>query len=564
AGRLAALAPAALRYVALRDRLAGAAPRWAALVDAGEVTGTGADCLRRWRWRRAQTWFDEVAGAVDAAALNRRVEAAREGIRRLTHELVVSAAWLAVARALDDRRRAALADWTAALRKIGKGTGKSAGAWQVHARRAMAAAVEAVPVWVMSIDRAIEQFTDGARFDVVIVDEASQADMFALPILALADRAVVVGDDQQIGPQLGFVGSVSGLIQAHLAGVPSAEHFDPEGSLYDHAVRRSPERILLTEHFRCVPQIIEFSSRHYYDGKIEPLRPDRVAGIGEPVVAVHVPAGVRQALPAYGDVNVEEAEALIARAVAIVADGAYAGRSLGVVSLLSTSGQALYLLARLREELGEEEMQRRQLRVGDPYTFQGDERDVVLVSLVASPHDGRLAAFTRREFHRRVNVAASRARDQLWVFHSMQPADLRDDDARGWLLTYCQNATTAEAAYEDLERACESDFEREVLRRLLGRGHRPLAQFRIGGYRIDFVLPAPDGRRLAVECDGDAYHGPDRWAADMRRQAVLERVGNCVFVRIRASLFSRDPEAALTPLWRRIADLQIPPTPPSP
>ena len=67
----------------------------------------------------------------------------------------------------------------------------------------MEEAVEAVPVWVMSVDRAIEQFAGGAPiFDVVIVDEASQADLFALPVLTLAERAVVVGDDQQIGPQL--------------------------------------------------------------------------------------------------------------------------------------------------------------------------------------------------------------------------------------------------------------------------------------------------------------------------------------------------------------------------
>lgn len=53
-----------------------------------------------------------------------------------------------------------------------------------------------------------------------------------------------------------------------------------------------------------------------------------------------------------------------------------------------------------------------------------------------------------------------------------------------------------------------------------------MPQFRIGGYRIDFVLPAPDGRRLAVECDGDAYHGPDEWAGDMRRQAILAAPDN--------------------------------------
>ncbi|WP_431917158.1 AAA domain-containing protein [Micromonospora wenchangensis] len=558
--RLAALRPEAQRFAQLTGRLRPVAPDWTAQLEDGSAAalhGTGADCLDRWRWRRAQTWFDQVVGSVDPVALGRRVDRTRERIRQLTRELVVASAWLEVSLALDDRRRAALADWTTALRKIGKGTGKNAAQWQAHAQKAMTAAVDAVPVWVMSVDRAIEQFAGGARFDVVIVDEASQADLFALPVLTLAQRAVVVGDDQQIGPQLSFVGSVTGLINSHLVDVPSAEHFDPESSLYDHAVRRSPERILLTEHFRSVPAIIGFSSDTYYGGEIEPLRTDRPAGIGDPVVAVHVPEGVRQDLPGYGDVNVAEAEALVARVVAIVADPAYAGRSVGVVSLLSTSGQALYLLARLREEIGAEEMERRRLRVGDSYTFQGDERDVVLVSTVVSPHQGPVAAFTKRDHHRRVNVAASRARDQLWVFHSVQPDDLRPDDARGLLLRYCQNVTTAEEAYDDLERRCDSDFEREVLRRMLRRGLRPLPQFRVGSYRIDFVLPAPDGRRLAIECDGDAYHGPEQWESDMRRQAVLERVGNCVFVRIRGSVFSRDPEAALTPLWQRIEELGI-------
>ena len=560
--RLSSLRPAVQRYLSLRDSLAEVAPEWAAQIDAGLVpVVTGAACQAAWEWRSAQTWFDEVVGAVDPAVLNRRVEQGRDKIRRLTGELVVASAWLEVARSLDDRRRAALADWTTALRKIGKGTGRSAAAWQAHAQRAMESAVEAVPVWVMSIDRAIEQFAGGARFDVVIVDEASQADLFALPVLSLAERAVVVGDDQQIGPQLGFVGSVAGLIHSHLGDVPSAEHFDPESSLYDHAVRRSPERILLTEHFRCVPQIIEFSSRHYYDGKIMPLRADRPAFA--PVRPVFVPAGVRQPLPDFGDVNAPEAEALIARVEALVTDPAYAGRSIGVISLLSTSGQAGYLLARLRETIGEDEMEARRLRVGDAYTFQGDERDIVLVSMVVSANDGRLAAFTKREYHRRVNVAASRARDQLWIFHSVQPQSLLPDDARGLLLTYAQNLTEVAAA-GDLAQRCESDFERDVLRRLTDRGYRPIPQFRIGGYRIDFVLNAPDGRRLAIECDGDSYHGPEQWESDMRRQAVLERVGNCVFVRIRGSIYAREPEAAMRPLWQRIDELDIAPWHPEP
>ena len=177
--------------------------------------------------------------------------------------------------------------------------------------------------------------------------------------------------------------------------------------------------------------------------------------------------------------------------------------------------------------------------------------------MVVSANDGRLAAFTKREYHRRINVAASRARDQLWIFHSVQPSHLLADDARSLLLTY---ALDYRQPYEDRAVSMpESPFEREVLKRLADRGYRPIPQFRIGAYRIDFVLSAPNGRRLAIECDGDAYHGPEQWESDMRRQAVLERVGNCAFVRIRASIFAREPEAAMRPVWQRIEELEITP-----
>jgi len=557
--RLWTLRTDATRYAALHARLAAVAPQWAAAIDSGTVPADGAAAARAWAWRQAQTWFDGVVGEVDVADIGLRLERARDHIRRLTADLVVSSAWLEVSLSLDDRRKAALADWTAALRKIGKGTGKSAAHWQAVAQRAMAEAVTAVPVWIMSIDRALEQFAaQPPIFDVVVVDEASQADIFSLPVLTLAHRAVVVGDDQQIGPQLVGVPAdrVNALIANHLGppGVPSAEHFDTESSLYDHAVRRSPQRILLTEHFRSVPAIIRFSSDTYYDGKIQPLRADLPAGLDTPVVDVYVPDGRRVTLPEYGEVNVAEAEALVKRVAAIVADPAYARRSLGVVSLLSGSGQAAYLQHRLREEIGPDELERRSLRVGDPYTFQGDERDVVLVSMVVAAADGAIGAFTKRDFHRRINVAASRARDQMWLFHSVTQADLHPDDARAALLAYSQHPPVTPPSGGEPT----TNFQRAVLRRLTEAGLDCVPQFRIGMFTVDFMVPAPDGRRLAIECDGEGYHGAEGFAQRLRRQAIMERVGNCVFVRLRASVFNRDPDAAMRPVWERAEELGIP------
>jgi very-short-patch-repair endonuclease len=135
--------------------------------------------------------------------------------------------------------------------------------------------------------------------------------------------------------------------------------------------------------------------------------------------------------------------------------------------------------------------------------------------------------------------------------------DLTADDARALLLAYCQRPRPTEPVPADPEALCTNDFERAVLLRLRERGLAPIPQFRLGTYRIDFVLPAPDGRRLAIECDGDRYHGAEAFTADLRRQAVLERVGNATFVRLRSSVFHRDPDVALAPVWERAEELGI-------
>jgi very-short-patch-repair endonuclease len=92
---------------------------------------------------------------------------------------------------------------------------------------------------------------------------------------------------------------------------------------------------------------------------------------------------------------------------------------------------------------------------------------------------------------------------------------------------------------------------------LVAAGLRAVPQFRIGTFKVDFMVATPDGRRLAIECDGDSYHGAEAFAHDLRRQAILERVGNCVFVRLRASVFHRDPEAAMRPVWERAEELGL-------
>ena len=108
-----------------------------------------------------------------------------------------------------------------------------------------------------------------------------------------------------------------------------------------------------------------------------------------------------------------------------------------------------------------------------------------------------------------------------------------------------------------LQARCDSDFERLVLGRIAARGYRRIRpQYLVGRYRIDLVVEGPHSR-LAIECDGDRWHGEDQWHQDRARQEVLERAG-WTFVRIRGSAFYRDPDGALEGVWQRLDELEIP------
>ena len=85
------------------------------------------------------------------------------------------------------------------------------------------------------------------------------------------------------------------------------------------------------------------------------------------------------------------------------------------------NAQANLIRDLLMDRIGAQRMQNRGLVCGNAYAFQGDERDVIFLSLVAATNDGRrIGALSKESDKRRFNVAASRARDQMWLFHSVQ------------------------------------------------------------------------------------------------------------------------------------------------
>ncbi|MBT0771177.1 AAA family ATPase [Kineosporia sp. J2-2] len=560
AARLTALEPLAADQRSLAARLATVAPGWsAAIVATGadpEVVGPVSRAARVWRWRTTATWLDELLRAGDLARLQSQVIALQQREQALVLQRARRGAGLGLRRNLRDPNRRALAAWLRALGKRGKGTGRYAPHWESEARRFMPGAMGAVPVWIMPVHRVIENFDPLVTepFDVVIVDESSQCDLLSVGVLALGAKAVVVGDDQQTSPAAVGVNQerIIQLQNAHLSDVGVKSLLTVDQSLYALSELIFPSTILLREHFRCVPEIIEFSNR-YYDGDILPLREPSTAAIGAPLRLIRTMDGATTGSASGDRINRAEARALVEQVLTCHRDRAYDGMTFGVVTVQG-SAQAPLIENMLRERLGPEAFAQRRLRVGSPAAFQGDERNVVFVSMVA---DDATWAATKNADKQRINVAASRAQDQLWVFHTVEPGRLHADDQRRALMEYVRDAGSATVEAHDLEARTESEFELAVLRELLRAGYQVQVQHQVGRYRIDLVVVGRSGR-LAVECDGDRYHGADRWEADIRRQRQLERLG-WTFWRIRASEFYRERALTVATLIERLEQHGIEP-----
>lgn len=523
--------------------------RWAEALRSEPVEGmedslTPGDWVKRWKLRRLGTWLARIDRHARLQELGSE-RAEKEALLKEAYEHSIELrTWLELSRKATDGVKAALAAYADAVRRIGKGTGKRAGRYRREARAASDRAKGALPCWIMPHYRVSESLpADLGLFDVVIVDEASQSTVAALPALLRAQKILIVGDDKQVSPEL--VGRdqarADELASRHLAAQVADYRscLREEQSLYDLGkVVFAGGAIMLTEHFRCVAPIIEFSKGQFYGHRLTPLRlPMASERLDPPLIDVFVEDGFRK-----GDVNVPEAEFIVSEIAAIAEDERMSKRTIGVTTLLGQN-QAAHIYKEIEQRLGTEVMERHTIRVGDPTAFQGDERDIMFVSLVAQREDSPLSG---NRYEQRFNVALSRARDRTYLVRSVELDQLRtSDQLRRSLLEHFRCPYPAETSdLKDRRDRCESDFEREMFDLLCERGFRVNTQVRVGNFRIDLVVEGDNDQRIAIECDGDRYHGPDKWPDDMMRQRILERAGWTIW-RCFASRFVRNRQAVV-------------------
>ncbi|MCO1333318.1 AAA domain-containing protein [Microbulbifer sp. OS29] len=360
----------------------------------------------------------------------------------------------------------------------------------------MRVVLQAFPIWLVEADELNEVMPLlPTLFDVVIFDEATQCDVSsALPALFRAQRAVIVGD----GKQLRHVSFLSGKRQLGIWQGVMGEPDLPAGlsyreqSLLDLASDVIPTQkavVMLDEHYRSAPELIAFSNHAFYADRLKIMQA-RPVPLSESALEFHPLCGRR----GKNGRNRAEKDWVIKQlgrhfdryASALIKP------SVGVLS--PYRDQVEYLEVEITKAFALKQLQVFSVRVATPYGFQGEERDLMLISLVVDSQSLRAASYLNRADM--FNVAITRAKERQLVALSIDPEALAPDHLLRRYVNYTHLAPSLRGG-----EAFVCSFSREVSRVLSDEGIPHWIGFPVAGQRVDVVCEVR-GRFLGVDLIG--------------------------------------------------------------
>ena len=361
----------------------------------------------------------------------------------------------------------------------------------------------------------------GLRFDILVIDEASQMrPEEALGSIVRSDQTVIVGDPMQLPPTSFFDRA------DHFIGTEDeAEEIIDSESILDLALATYRPARELRWHYRSRHEsLIAFSNRKFYDDKLivfpSPLDPDKAKRRPPFGVFNHFVGGKYKS-----SLNLIEAQAVAEAAVAFMRDNP--DSSLGVVTL--NQPQQELLLGEIDRLVARDHRAAKYREKWEPtleYFFvknlenvQGDERDVIFISTVYGPDAETgvvmnwFGPVNSNVGHRRLNVLFTRAKQRVDLFTSMRSGDIRIAEGASLgiktLKSYLEYAETGKLEQGvQTGREPDSEFEIFVRDRLAQHGFEVVPQVGVAGYFIDLAVKHPkrSGYILGIECDGAMYH----------------------------------------------------------
>lgn len=358
-------------------------------------------------------------------------------------------------------------------------------------------------------------------FDVAIIDEASQCDIAScFPILYRAKKAVIVGDDKQL-PHLSFLEKAKEQSFLSQYGIPDKYQLMwrfRTNSMFDLADYYSMNSVMLDEHFRSLPPIIEFSNREFYGGRMRIMKKD--TGMDKVIEIVQVPDGK---VDMDATRNLPEIEALVKYLYDIIVEDERKNPdnpvSIGVISPFRA--QVEQLKVSISKVISEHMIRKHQIEVGTAHTFQGDERDVILMSWAYADNSfPQSLVFLQKP--NLFNVAVTRARNKVINFISKDVKELPDGLFRHYTayVEEYQNKLEALKNCNFDENIYKNSLEKEIAEAIRNLDHEVKAGVEIAGLSADLLVD----NKYIIEVDG-VEDNKKSSVSNMKKQAILERCG---------------------------------------
>lgn len=358
-------------------------------------------------------------------------------------------------------------------------------------------------------------------FDVAIIDEASQCDIAScFPILFRAKKAVIVGDDKQL-PHLSFLEKAkeqSFLSQYEIPDKYQLMWRFRTNSMFDLANYYSTSPVLLDEHFRSFAPIIEFSNQEFYGGRMRIMSKNSKS---KDVLELQIVKDGR--VDSSATQNQREVEEILKRVHEIILNDT--GKTPVSIGILSPFRSQVELLKKaLSQVLTDAIVIKHKIEVGTAHTFQGDERDIMILSFAVA-NNSFTQSLTFLQKPNLFNVAITRARKKLICFLSKEPKSL----PQGLLRSYIEYIETyvaknsADAIKLD-ENSYKNEFEKTIAEALRNEGYEVKAGVNLAGLNVDLLVEGPSDECFIVECDG-VENSKRELISAMKKQAILERSG---------------------------------------
>ena len=358
-------------------------------------------------------------------------------------------------------------------------------------------------------------------FDVAIIDEASQCDIAScFPIMYRAKKAVIVGDDKQL-PHLSFLEKAKEQSFLSQYGIPDKYQLMwrfRTNSMFDLADYYSMNSVMLDEHFRSLPPIIDFSNQEFYGNRIRIMKKD--FDNDKVLELVEVPEGK---VDYDATRNIPEVEAVMKKLHEIIIEDERKNpdkpTSIGIISPFRA--QVEQLKKSITKVLSDHMIRKHQIEIGTAHTFQGDERDIILMSWAfADNSHAQSATFLQKS--NLFNVAITRARYKVINFVSRNIENLPEGHFRNYI-SFIKEYQNKQEAIQNLqidENIYKNQLEKEIATAIRELGHDVQAGCQIAGLSADLLID----KKFIIEIDG-LEDNIKQTTSNMKKQAILERCG---------------------------------------